>query len=137
MSSGFNSLHVKDVLLTEQRGVRFSNIVPPKAVTNAGIEVEIGLEKDPLGSRVRSKAQVRVIEKDDSEGAAIYEGEVVVYLRRTAESPEPDGPDLAAIAWPYVRVGLMEQAHRMGVSGFRLPPFLDPEKLPPSEDPEE
>lgn len=126
----FSASHIRDLFLAEQRGVRYSNFAPKKTVTSANMEAEIGLDEDPLGVKIKSGIVVRVVGDDGENDEPLFEAEVVLYVRLKPDSPQPEGPEIAVMTWPYLRSALMDQAHRMGVAAVKLPPYLDPATLP-------
>jgi hypothetical protein len=124
---------VLDLSIVELSGQRFTNFVAPSA------RLQISLTLTPVGDdrhQVRVAANVRTFvlngDSDEDESQPLYEGAAAYVLRFVDNGPddvELAGPIVVNYMWPYLRMGLIEQASRLGSMPLQLPLEIDAEAL--------
>ena len=120
---------VSDLFLVGMDGKRFSNVVTPRVRIALSV-TSSPAEEDPHGARVEASVTASPANEDDlSEDEPIYEGSVTYYFRLHQLYTELEGHDIATLAWPYLRSGLVEHASRLGALTLQLPIDIQAEQL--------
>jgi hypothetical protein len=137
MSERLDPLDVLDLSLVEISGQKLTSLLVPRA------RLELSLAMSPLDGdahRSRVAASVRtfaLIEgvDDNDESNLLYEGSVAYVIQFVDDGPDDvtlEGPPIVQFVWPYLRMGLIEQASRLG-SPLQLPLEIDESTLVPTE----
>ncbi|MFS0700281.1 hypothetical protein AB6N24_09945 [Cellulomonas sp. 179-A 4D5 NHS] len=117
---------VLDLSIAELSGRRLSTQVSESK------RVELQLSVGPVGedlhfAQVTARVRTFVPEgQDDAQGAAdaLYEGSVAYIVRfadHGADDVELDAGQIVTFVWPYLRLGLIEHASRLGADAPQLP----------------
>lgn len=138
MSERLDPLDVLDLSLVEISGQKLTSLLVPRA------RLELSLAMSPLDGdahRSRVAASVRtfaLIEgaDDNDESNPLYEGSVAYVIQFVDDGPDDvalEGAAIVNFVWPYLRMGLIEQASRLASLRLQLPLEIDASTLVQTE----
>lgn len=134
MSERLDPLDVLDLSLVELSGQKLTSLVVPRARLELSLAMS-PLDGDPhrsrVGASVRTFALIEGVD-DNDESNPLYEGSVAYVIQFVDDGPDDvtlEGAAIVNFAWPYLRMGLIEQASRLGSLRLQLPLEIDASTL--------
>ena len=138
MSERLDPVDVLDLSLVELSGQRLTSLVVPRARLELSLTVS-PLDADPhrsrVGASVRTFALIDGVD-DNDESNLLYEGSAAYVIQFVDNGPDDvtlEGASIVQFVWPYLRMGLIEQASRLGSLPLQLPLEIDESTLVPTE----